>query len=109
QLREDRAQTGAIHLLVDLLREVLFRRVGEHATTPTPQRGRGHAGAGAARALLAPRLLGGMLDRAAILLGAVAATGIGLVGHDDLVYQRFVELATEDGIGRCDGGSGLSL
>src|SRR5690606_1324469 len=64
QLRKDRADTGAIHLLVDLVREVLFGRARESAATPTPQRRGSHTGTCAAGALLAPRLASGVLDRA---------------------------------------------
>ncbi|CFN67269.1 Uncharacterised protein [Bordetella pertussis] len=49
-----------------------------------------------------------MLDFGAVLLSAVAAAGIGLEGHHDLVNQRFVEVATEDGVG-CAERSGLTL
>src|SRR5690606_14848971 len=108
QLRRSRPDARAIHLLVDLLAEVFFRRVGERATTPTPQRRRGHTGARAAGTLLAPGLLGAVLDFGAVFLGAVATACVGLVGHDDLVNQRFVEVATEDGVRRAES-SGLTL
>ncbi len=87
QLREDGAQTCAVHLLVDLVREVFFRRVREDATTAAPQRARRHTGTSAARTLLTPRLLGGVLDVRAILLGAVTAARVRLVRNDDLVNQ----------------------
>src|SRR5690606_30702215 len=109
QLRQNRTDTGAIHLLVDLVREVLFGRTWESTTAPTPQWGGRHTGAGAARTLLTPRLAGGVLDGCAVLLGTVATTGIGLESDDNLVYQRFVELATEHGVGCGNGGSGLTL
>jgi hypothetical protein len=48
---------------------------------------------------LTPRLLGGVADFFTVLLLAVAATSIGLVGNDDLVDQGFVVVTTENGIG----------
>src|SRR5690606_6922052 len=98
QLRQDRPNTGAIHLLVDLVREVLFGRARECTTASTPQRRGSHTSACTTGALLAPGLAGGMLDGCTILLCTVAATGIGLEGNDDLVHQRFVELAAEHGV-----------
>src|SRR5690606_7210084 len=85
------------------------RRIREGTATPTPDRRGSHPGTGAASAFLAPGLLGGMLDGAAVLLGAVAHAGVGLVGHDDLVHQRFVEVAAEDLVGSSNGGRGLTL
>src|SRR3546814_17876359 len=48
------------------------------------------------------------LFRSAVFLGAVATARVGLVGHHDLVNQRFVEVATENGVGRAER-SGLTL
>src|SRR5690606_978655 len=99
QLGKDRAQTGTIHFLVDLLREVLVGRIRECTATSTPD-GRGsHTRTGAAGAFLAPWLLGAVLDSIATLLGTVAAAGIGLESNNDLVHKRFVEVATENGVG----------
>ena len=50
-----------------------------------------------------------MLDLRAVLLGARALAGIGLVGHHQLVHQRFVVVATEHGLGRIHLGRGLAL
>src|SRR5690606_10150461 len=109
QLGENRANAGAVHLLVDLLAEVFVRRGGECATASTPD-GRGrHAGTSTAGAFLAPRLLGAVLDFGAIFLRTVAAARVGLEGHHDLVYQRFVEVAAEHSVGSGDGGRGLTL
>jgi hypothetical protein len=49
-----------------------------------------------------------VLDLATIFLFAIAATGIRLIGNDDLVHQRLIEVATEDGIGRVDFGRRLT-
>jgi hypothetical protein len=43
-----------------------------------------------------------VLDLAAVELGAGALARVGLEGHDDLVHQRFVVVAREDGVGRVD-------
>ena len=40
-----------------------------------------------------------MANFGTVLLGTVAATGIGLVGNDDLMDQRLVVLASEECIG----------
>src|SRR5690606_37850492 len=85
QLRKDRAYARPVHLLVQLVAEVLVRRARERPAAAAPQRARGHAGARAPGALLAPRLLGRMPDLAAGLLLAVAAAGVRLVGDDHLV------------------------
>src|SRR5204863_9296951 len=84
QLREDGGHAGAVHLLVDLLREVLVRAVRKDPTASAPQRRRGHAGARAAGALLPPRLLGRVLDLGAVELGTGALAGVRLEGDDDL-------------------------
>src|SRR5205085_7969603 len=73
------------------------------------QRGGGHAGARAAGALLAERLLGRVLDHLAVLLGARALTGIRLESHDDLVHQSFVVFTAEHGLGSVDLRRGLAL
>src|SRR5690606_11177478 len=98
QLREDRTDAGPIHLLVQLVAEVLFRRAREGPATATPQRAGGHARASATGALLAPRLLGRVPDFRPGLLLAVAAAGVRLEGDDHLVNQRFVVFAPENGI-----------
>ena len=74
-----------------------------------PQRRRRHAGARAAGALLAERLLRRVLDGAAVLLRARALAGIGLIGHHHLVHQRFVVVAGEHGVGRVHLRGGLTL
>src|SRR5690606_13888344 len=63
----------------------------------------------AARPFLTPRLPGGVLNRIAAFLRAVAATCVSLIGNNDLVHQGFVELAAENGIGRGDRGLRLTL
>jgi len=50
-----------------------------------------------------------MLDLLAILLGARALAGIGLVGDHDLMDQIFVVVATEDGLRHVELGSSLAL
>src|SRR5690606_8660981 len=57
---------------------------------------RGHAGARPPGALLPPRLARRMAHRAAVLLRARTAPRIRLVGDDQLVHQRLVEIARED-------------
>src|SRR6185295_20025163 len=64
------------------------------------QRARSHAGARAARALLAPRLLGRVVHGAAILLGARADARVRLECDHNLVYERFVVIAAEHGVVR---------
>src|SRR5690606_15788611 len=88
--------------------EVVFRRVEERTTTPTPQWRRGHSGASSTRTLLTPGILGAVLDFASVILGAVATACVSLSGNDDLVNQRFVEVATENGVRRAES-SGLTL
>src|SRR5699024_8647834 len=86
-----------------------FGRIRECATASTPQ-GRGrHTSTSATGAFLAPRLLGGMLDFSAILLGAVAGTCVGLVGNDDLMHERFVEFTTKNRVGCIDRSRRLTL
>ena len=99
ELRQDRAHAGAIHLAIQLLREVLVGQIRENLAASAPQRARDVPGAGAARALLAPGLLVRVADIAAPLLRARAAAGVGLVGRDHLVHQRFVVLAPEQRVG----------
>src|SRR3954466_12251891 len=103
ELRKNRAQAGAVPLAVHLLREVLVGRVREDLAATAPQRARGHAGARAAGALLPPGLLGRVIDRAAILLRAGRQARVRLVGDHQLVHQRLVEFATEDGVRPVDG------
>lgn len=45
----------------------------------------------------------------AILLLAVAGTGIGLIGNHHLMHKRFVELAAKQGIRRRHGRRSLTL
>ena len=109
QLRQNRRDTGAVHLAVDLLGEVLVRRVREDPTTATPQRRGSHTGTSTARTLLAERLLGAVMDFGTGQLGAVTGAAVGLIGNDDLMHQRFVEVATEQGIGCSNGRCLLAL
>src|SRR5438445_5099220 len=103
QLRQDRAEPRAVHLAVHFVREVLVRRIRKNLAAAAPQRARGPAGAGAARAFLPPRLLGGVVDRAAILLRARAKTRVCLERDHDLMHQRLVEVAREQRVGRVEG------
>src|SRR5690606_1084979 len=93
----------------DLLREVLVRAVREDAATPTPQRRGRHTRAGAAGALLAPRLLRAVLDHGAVELGTGALACIRLERDDDLVNQRLVVVTREHGVRRVDLRGGLTL
>src|SRR5690606_35823871 len=75
----------------------------------TPQGRRGHTSTSATGAFLAPGLLGGVLDDGAVLLGAGALAGVGLISHDHLVHQGFVVFAAEHGVRGVDLGRGLTL
>src|SRR5207302_8847505 len=99
ELRQDRAHSGAIHLAIHFLREVLVRQIRENLAAPAPQRARNVAGTGTACALLPPGLLVRVADVAAPLLRAGAAAGVRLIGDDYLMHQRFVELASEQCVG----------
>ena len=50
-----------------------------------------------------------MTDLLAVLLGASALAGVGLVGHHDLVHQIFVVFTTEHGLGNIQLGRALAL
>jgi len=58
KLREDRSHTSAVHLLVDLLCEVLVGHVRENTTTAAPQRRRSHTSTCTASTFLFKGLLG---------------------------------------------------
>ena len=77
-------------------------RVREDLAAAAPQRAGGHAGARAAGALLAPRLLGRVAHFAAVLLLARAEARVRRVGDDELVDQRLVEVAAEQRIRRVE-------
>src|SRR6185369_7979803 len=109
QLGEDRSHTGAEHLFVNLLCVVLLGRIRENPPAPTPQRAAIATGTSTTRTLLAPRLGGGMTDFGAILLLTVAGTSIRLISDDDLVHQRFVEIATEQHVRSLQLGGFLTL
>ena len=49
------------------------------------------------------------MDLFTVLLGTGALAGIGLEGHDHLVHQGFVVVASEDGVRRVHLGGGLTL
>src|SRR5690606_8097190 len=100
QLRQNRAHASAVHLLVQLVGEIFIRSIREGATTSAPQRRGRHTSAGTTRTLLAPRLLGGVSNFLTILLLAVAAASVGLVSHNHLMDQRFIVIATKNGIRR---------
>src|SRR5204863_3935051 len=95
----DRGHAGAIHLAVDLLREILVGRVREDASAAAPQRARRHAGTRAPGALLARGLARRVANFAARLLLASARAAVGVVRDHDLVDQRLVEGAAEEGLG----------
>ena len=94
QLREDGGHAGAVHLLVDLVAEVLVGACSGKC-------GRRHATAASevmpARARPVPFWRHGFLVECltvcAVLLGARALARVGLEGHDHLVHQRFVVVA----------------
>ena len=64
QLREDRAMPARYIFLLTFCEKFSSGRVREDPAASAPQRRRGHTGTGAAGALLAPRLLGRVLDLA---------------------------------------------
>src|SRR5450830_325794 len=109
QLRQDRADTSAVHLLVHFVGEVLVRRVREDATTAAPQWRRRHTSTSTAGTFLAPWLLGRVVDFFTVFLFTVAAACIGLVSNDDLVDQGFIVVTAEDGIGGSNVRGGLTL
>jgi len=109
QLREDGGHAGTVHLLVDLLGEVLVGHVREDPTASAPQRRGSHTGASAAGALLTERLLGGVLDLLTVFLSTGALAGIGLEGHHHLVHQGLVVFAAEHGVRHVHLGGGQTL
>ncbi len=94
QLRQHRAHRAAVHLAVDLLREVARPR-GEGSAAADPDRAANRAHAGTTRALLLPRLLAAAAHVGAILLGLRAGTRAGQMGRHDLMHERLVERGTE--------------
>src|SRR5690606_9285881 len=109
ELRQDGSNTGAIHLAVDLLAEILFRSVREDATAATPQRAGGHTGTGVTRTLLLERLLGAVMHFGTGQLLAVAGAGIRLVSNNQLMNQRLVVLARKQRVGSTHGRRRLAI
>src|SRR6202034_4444479 len=86
---------GGLHLLRRPLR-VGARLRAVHHTAARVLRSAQRALPRAAGALLAVRLLAAAADGAASLGGVRALAGRGLLGHDDLVHKRKVDLGPED-------------
>src|SRR5688572_2806813 len=82
------------------MREILVGRIRKGSTAAAPDRARGHSSASAPRSLLAPRLARRVLDRCSVFLRARALPRVGLVRDNNLMHQRLVVLATENGFGR---------
>jgi hypothetical protein len=81
QLRQNGANSGPIHLLIDLLRMVLGDRRKDLATA-APQGAANGAGTGAARTLLPPGLATTTTNLSAGLLRAGSGAAGGQIGHD---------------------------
>src|SRR5690606_1967754 len=101
QLSEDGAQSCAIHLLVELL-GVILRLGREGHTTATPDGAADSTGTSTASALLTERLGAATRYFGTGLLRASTLATASHIGHDCLVYQRFVEFTAEDTIGNFD-------
>src|SRR5262249_29351822 len=108
ELRQDRRHARAIHLAIDLLREVFVGRVGEDLAAAAPQRAVGLTGARPSGALLLPRLLVRLVHLAARLLRAIAAARVCLERDDDLMDQRLVVFAAEELVGGRERRRGLA-
>ena len=100
-VRERAAQGGGLHLLGGALVVAARLRAVDDATAGELRRA-GRALTGAAGALLLVGLAATTADLAAGLGGVGALAGGGLLGHDDLVDQRDVDLRVEDLGGEVD-------
>src|SRR6185436_7468008 len=94
QLRQHRAHRAAVHLAVDLLLEIARTR-RERPAAADPQRAADRADAGAARALLLPRLLAAAAHVGAVLLSLRSGASAGEIGRHDLMHERLVERSAE--------------
>src|SRR5690606_26547416 len=101
QLSKDGAQSSAIHLLVQLLVMIAGGRSKGH-TTATPDRTTSGTGTSTTGALLTPWALTATSDIGTGLLTLGTLTAASHVGHNCLVNQSLVELATEGRIGHFD-------
>src|SRR5450830_143921 len=109
QLREDRADTCAIHLFVNFVREVLIWCIWENTTTATPQRRGRHTSTCTTSTFLTPRLLSCVVDFFTIFLLAIAATSVRLECNNYLMNQGFVVITTENSIRSNDVRCSLTL
>jgi len=91
--------------LLTFCEKFLVGRVGECATTPTPQRRGRHTGAGAARAFLGHGFLVLCLTSARVNCARLPARALAWKATTIWCHERFVEVAAEDGVGRGNGGS----
>src|SRR5690606_16592686 len=98
ELGKDRAERAAVHLAVDLLREIARPR-RERPAAADPDRAPRRAVTGSPGAFLAPRLRVTAADLGPVLLGLGAGARAGQIGHDDLVDERLVERCRERGVG----------
>src|SRR6266487_4364858 len=94
---ERAAQRGLAALAVHLRREVAVVRRERHAAA-RPVRSAGRAGAGAAGALLAPRLRAAARDQAAALAAAGRRARIVQLGAHGLVDEVRLHLGAEDAL-----------
>src|SRR5690606_25844379 len=101
ELGQHRPHRGAVHLAVDLL-VVAPRLRRERATAADPDRSAGRAGAGAARALLAPRLAAAAADLRAGLLRFRARARVREIRRHHLVDQRLVVRRAEAHVGELE-------
>src|SRR5690606_1855190 len=101
QLSQNRAQSGTIHFLVELLVVVLRTRSESYATT-TPDRSTSSTGARAASTFLTPRTLAATRHVGTGLLLLATLTTTSHVGHDSLVYQGLVVVTAKGVLGDLD-------
>ncbi|EJX07192.1 hypothetical protein EVA_04700 [gut metagenome] len=98
QLRINRSHGSAIHLLVNLLAEIFVRGARESTAAVAPHRRRRHTRAGTTGTLLAPGLLGRVMNSFTGKLSTRTKTSIGLESNHDLVHQGFIVFTSKHGI-----------
>src|SRR5690606_10954814 len=101
KLREHRAHRAAVHLAIDLLREIARLR-SKSATAAHPNRTADRAYARLAGALLTPRFRAAAAHFGFRLLRLRARTTGRAIRSHDLVYERFVEFTRKRRIGHLD-------
>ncbi len=101
EFSKDGAQSCAVHLLVELLRVILWTSC-ESGTTATPDWATDSTGTSTASTFLTPRALTATTNVGTGLLLLATLTAASHVGHDCLVNQRLVELAAKRQFGNFD-------